>query len=377
MSALTLGILPMQNLREITHGESPMISWEKEAIPESHIQMATIDCALGERIYRMKAAAMPAPGESVSQLIEKLSSYEFAIREEGSVLEKGACYLIPLKERLQFAAQFCAGFSPKSSTGRTDTFVRVLCDSKTQYDRIDPGYKGPLYLEVTPLSFNISVTPGLTLTQFRVRSGDATIPNDRLALLHSKYGVLYHNSGESLSQDEIDIFEKSYFLHIDLDRNIVGFESRSNPTETLDLSKKDHYDVDDFWIPIKRPRNGELVLTPGRFYLLTTKERVKIPPPCCAEIIPYDVSSGEYRTHYAGFFDNGFGAERGTSVVLEVRAHNIPQRLYDGQRICRMAFEHTTEIPMKLYGADAGSNYVGSGPSLSKHFRDRESVWDG
>jgi len=230
---------------------------------------------------------------------------------------------------------------------------------------------------MTPLSFNMKVTPGLEMTQFRVRAGKCLLSNERLAMLHSKHGVLHAKDGRVLKSDEVEIFENSFFFHIDLDRDIVGFEAKANPTLCLDLSKKEHYEVDDFWLPIPRPKNGEIVLTPGRFYLLTTKERVRIPKECCAEVVTYDISSGEFRTHYAGFFDNNFGGEEGTHVVLEVRARDVPQRLYDGQRVCRMEFEETMEIPDKLYGADSGSHYSGSGPSLSKHFKDREIVWRG
>jgi len=343
--------------------------------PESQIQMATTDCSLKGPIYRMKAAAVPSVGETVSELISRYSSYDFDIRSEGSVLERGGCYLIPLNESLSFSEHFAASFSPKSSIGRTDTFVRVLADRSPQYDRVDVGHCGPLFLEVTPLSFNVAVTPKLELTQFRVRRGECAVKSEELAMMHARFGLMYSSEGRPLKQEEMEIVSDSMFFHIDLDREIVGFEARANTTDTLNLSLKGQYDPEDFWIPIKRPKSKDIVLTPGRFYLLTTKERVRIPPEWCAEIVAYDVSTGEFRSHYAGFFDNGFGGEQGTHVVLEVRARDVPHRLYDGQRVCRMVFEKTVEVPKKLYGMGAGSHYVGAGPSLSKHFVGREDVW--
>jgi len=366
-------ILPHQKLLEISTGASPMIRGLVN--PEKQIQMATTDCSLCGPVYRMKAAAVPSRGETVVELIDRFASYDFAIRDEGSVLERGGCYLIPLNESLSLTEHFAAVFSPKSSIGRTDTFVRVLCDHSPQYDRTDTGYQGKLYLEITPLSFNVAVHPNLELTQFRVRRGEHVMTGEDLALMHARYGLMYSRDGRTLGQDEMELFSDSMFFHIDFDREVVGLEARANPTEILDLSKVGHYDPEDFWIPIKRPRHKEIVLTPGKFYLLATKERVRIPPEWCAEIVPYDVSTGEFRTHYAGFFDNGFGGEKGTHVVLEVRARDVPYRLYDGQRVCRMVFERTVEIPTKLYGADAGSHYVDAGPSLSKHFKGRDTFW--
>lgn len=366
-------ILPYQKLLEISTGASPMIRGLVD--PKKQIQMATTDCSLHGPVYRMKAAAVPSRVETVAELIERFASYDFAIRDDGSVLERGGCYLIPLNEEISFTEHFSAVFSPKSSIGRTDTFVRVLCDRSPQYDRTDAGYRGKLYLEITPLSFNVAVRPNLELTQFRVRRGECVMKGEDLALMHARYGLMYSRDGKVLGQEDMEIFSNSLFFHIDLDRDIVGLEARANPTEILDLSNVGMYDPEDFWIPIKRPRNKEIVLTPGKFYLLTTKERVRIPPEWCAEIVPYDVSTGEFRSHYAGFFDNGFGGKQGTHVVLEVRARDVPHRLYDGQRVCRMVFERTLEVPEKLYGTGAGSHYIGAGPSLPKHFKERDTFW--
>jgi len=368
-------ILPTQHLRAIINGKAPMII-SSQGIRDEQIQMATVDTSLGNMVYRMKASALPSSGETVSSLIDRFCAYDFEIKPKGAFLEKGVCYLIPLNESFALGNNYQVNFSPKSSIGRTDTFVRALIDRHTQYDRADHGYKGPLYLEVVPLSFDINITHLLEMIQFRVRTGECLVKSAEFNLMHSQQGILHHKDGHPLNHDEIDMFNDSVYFHIDLDRDIVGFESRSNAVTALDLSKKDFYEVEDFWVPIKRPKNNELVTSPDKFYLFTTRERVKIPKNCCAELMVYDVSAGEYRSHYAGFFDNDFGFEDGgTHVVLEVRPRDVPRRFFHNQRVCRMFFEKTDEIPDKLYGESAGSSYYGPNPSHSKHFKDREAVW--
>lgn len=368
-------ILATQDLKRMVFGKKPGILSEGN-FKEGQIQMATVDCSLGNMAHRMKATALPSAGETIESLIEKFCSYSFEIKPEGSHLEKGACYIVKMSEYFNLPPQFRAVFSPKSSTGRCDVFVRVLSDGTNQYDETSLGYKGPIYLEITPLSFGVKITPDLEMVQFRIKpKNEKVLSDEELSILHSEHGIVYWPNGEPLGNQQIDVARNSIFLSVDLDRKVVGFEARSNPTRFINLSKKDRYDVFDFWIPIKRPPGGELILEPGKFYLLATKERVRIPPECCAEMLPYDVSSGEFRSHYAGFFDNGFGGETGTVAVLEVRVRDVPHRLVDGQRICRMVFEMTTQIPTKLYGEGSGSHYIGGGPSISKHFKNRIDLW--
>lgn len=365
-------ILPYQNLKDVISGHDPMIISHK-GISESQIQPATLDCKLGDRAYRMSTAMIPKPNETILEMIEQYAIYDFEIKE-GSVLEPNACYIIPLRERLRLPYGFFAVFSPKSSIGRVDVFVRVLSDNNPAYDCVKPGYCGPLYLEVIPLSFMVGIAPDLEITQFRIKNRNqgmngGFLSNEELMIAHSKYGLIYSNGGLILSGNEVVVDNNSLYFHVDLDRAIIGFQAKNNPIQQIDLFRKDYYDAEDFWIPLKKPKNKELVLSPNRFYLLTSKERVKIPPPYASEIITYDISMGEFRSHYAGFFDNNFGGESGTNVVLEVRARDVPFRLYDGQPICQMVFERTTEIPEKLYGQSIGSHYTGAAPSLSKHFK--------
>ena len=370
-------ILPYQTLKSVINGSDPMIISDK-VISDSQIQPATVDCRIGDRAYRMSTAMLPKRNEKVLEMIDKYAIYDFEIKE-GSILEPNACYIVPLREKLRLPYGFYAVFSPKSSTGRLDVFVRVLSDCNSAYDCVKPGYSGNLYLEIIPLSFMVGIAPDLELTQFRIKSlnkgingiNGGFLSDEELRITHSEHGLVYSNGGFILSgNDEVVIKNDSLYFHAELDREIVGFQAKKNPIQQIDLFRKKYYELEDFWIPVKRPKNGELVLSPDCFYLLTTKEKVKIPPSYAAEIVTYDINVGEFRTHYAGFFDNNFGGEKGTNVVLEVRVRDVPFRLYDGQPICRMVFEKTTEVPEKLYGADIGSHYTGSGPKLSKHFKD-------
>ena len=362
-------ILPYQRLKDMIFGNNPMIISSGDTIEERQIQPATVDCKLGDRVYRMVAAMFPQHGESVAELIGgKYCHYDFELKKE-SVLEPNAVYIIPLQEEFNLTKEFSAFFSPKSSTGRTDVFVRVLSDGMQHYDVVRPGYKGKIYLEAVPLSFLVGVAPCLELVQSRIRVENQNIflSNSELRLLHAKHGLIYSDDRKVIPIQDAKIQNNGLYFHVDLNRKIVGFQAKHNPVDRIDLFKKDYYDVEDFWIPI-HSKNGEIVLKPGDFYLLASKEKVKIPQECAAEIDIFEASIGEFRSHYAGFFDNAFGGEHGTNVVLEVRARDVPCRIYDGQSICRMKFEYTTEIPEKLYGA-TGSHYTGSGPSLSKHFK--------
>ncbi|MCR4283729.1 MAG: 2'-deoxycytidine 5'-triphosphate deaminase [Parcubacteria group bacterium] len=359
-------VLSFQDIKRMISGQNPIILSD---IPfaENQIQPSTIDCRLGNRVYRMSTAMIPRREESIAQLIDKYKLYEFELRE-GSVLEKGASYIIPLLEKLNLPDELNAIFSPKSSTGRVDVFCRVLVDGNPHYDITESGYSGNLYLEVSPQSFSVGITPGLALVQMRIRQENVFLSDDDLKSLQKSDGIIYNDVGKD---DNPVIKNNSTYLHVDLLSDVVGFEAKDNSGKYINLFKKDFYEADDFWIPIKRPKNGELILTPGRFYLLASKERIRIPSSVCAEVEAYDLNFGEFRTHYAGFFDNGFGGDDGTRAVLEVRVHDVPFRICDNQPICRMTFEKTKEVPEMLYGKDLNSNYVSNKPSLSKHFKNR------
>ncbi len=365
-------VLSHQSLHSLILGEKPMIR-KLEGFTPDLVQPASIDCPLGLKAYRMRSASVPRRHESVQDILSN-ASYTFDLREEGSYFDRGGCFLIPLALKLALSGSFYAEFSPKSTTGRNDVFVRVLVDRWSRYDVTPRGYMGGLYLEIVPISYAVRAKPYLSLTQMRVKSESTPLVNVELEQLHARYGVVRNQQGEPLEHSELEVRQSGIFLHVDLSTPVVGFEVLDHPTQEVNLGSINVYDPREFWRPIQA-RNGTCVLSPGKFYLLRTKERVLIPPPLCAWLQPYDVRSGEFRSHYAGFFDNGFGGEEGTTAVLEVRVRDVPFRIYDGQPICHLVFERTDEIPEKLYGKDLGSNYTGGGPSLAKNFQDRSLVW--
>lgn len=366
-------VFSYQSLKSVSCGSQPMIHYgDRASFDERQIQPASIDCTLGDKVYTMCSSALPGSSEAVQDLIEGYKSYSFDLTPgmEGH-LHKGVCHIIPLREKLSLAEEFFAVFSPKSSIGRCDVFVRVLTDYYQGYDQTIAGYSGDLYLEILPLSFNLKLSDLLSLTQLRIKSlGEQPLSDAEIAKLHSEYAIVFHKEGAPLSNKELSLDNGLYF-HVDLDREIVGFEAHGTAAADIHLSMIEAHDPDDFWRPIYRPKNGSLILDPGKFYLLATKERIKIPPTCCGEIVPYDVNTGEFRSHYAGFFDNGFGSEKGTTGVLEVRVREVPLRITDGQRICKMRFEKTDEIPEILYEG----NYSTKGASLSKYFKDKDVFW--
>ncbi len=365
-------VMPCQHLEDAVCGRMPILASDPaNPVRHSQIQTASIDLRLGTVAYAMWSAALPH-GEAVTELIARFQQYSFDLHpEKTNVLEKGKTYLVPLMESCQFPDGIFAHFSPKSSTGRCDVFIRVIGDRHPRYDRTRPGYRGPLYAEITPLSFNVSVRAGLELTQARIRTPKTeTLDREAITLLHSKEGIAFGANGEPLDYGKLRIEDDCVFLHVDLQRDVVGFSASDTVTRNLDLTKGGH-NPREFWHPVPRPANGQLVLVPGKFYLLATKERMRIPSACCGEILPLELTTGEFRPHYAGFFDNGFGGDHGTNGVLELRIRDVPFRVVDGQPICAMRFEKTSETPARLYSG----NYRKAGPSLSKHFADRYEAW--
>lgn len=360
-------VFPSQTLRKLAKGSSPVIISD-DSIEECQIQPASLDLKLGNVAHCMKAVGIPRPGETTKDLIERCRLYSFRLEERG-VLEKGCQYIIELKERLSLPNNFFASFSPKSSIGRIGAFVRVIMDDTQRYDKTRTGYKGSLYLEINPLFFSIKVSEGLSMVQMRIKERDSFLSDTDLKIAHSYQGLVFDKQG---NHTDIVIEDGGVYLGVDLSLETIGFEARGNSHEIIDLTKEDQLDPEEFWVPIKGPRE-EVILAKDRFYLLSTKERIKIPAEFSAEMAEYALKIGEFRAHYAGFFDNGFGGEKGTSGVLEIQARDANMRFFDGQRICKMVFEKTREIPDKLYGRKMGSHYIDPGPKLSKHFK--EGQW--
>ncbi|HUC04900.1 MAG TPA: 2'-deoxycytidine 5'-triphosphate deaminase [Acidimicrobiales bacterium] len=342
-------------------------------IPEQNIQPASLDLRLGERALRIRCSFLP--GDDTAE--RKLKDYvldEIDLRGDGAMLEARCPYLIELKERLDLPAGLRAKANPKSSTGRIDVFTRVITDHSHRFDEVAAGYHGPLYLEVVPLSFAVRVREDLTLNQLRLSTGRPWMTDDEVREAHRSEPILYR-SGEPVPVESLMLAD-GLFLGLDLHGDAagrVGHSSRDS-APLLDLTSGREIDPGPFFDPVYREEGDRLVLSPKRFYLLMSHESVSIPPNLAAEMTAYDPTSGELRTHYAGFFDPGFGYDpqrrfRGSRAALEVRAHDVPFMVENGQAVCKLTFERMLEEPFSLYGTDIGSSYQGQEETLSRYFR--------
>lgn len=392
----TKGILPIQKLKLLC--EAGIIhTGEENPIEEDQFQPNSIDLRLGKVAHRVRCSFLPED-ETVEEKIAKLHQYTFSI-EQGAILEPNCVYIIPLLEeivlpgrhfslqqqlfngdsspegfRLLSEENLSARANPKSTTGRLDIFTRVITDYSHRFEEIEPGYAGKLYLEVVPKSFPVKVRTGHRLNQLRIRHGEATLSDQDLLLAHGNDPVLFDAEGRPLPVDELKV-NKGLFLSVNLqasgDGEIIGYKAKKH-RELIDLDRIGHYEADQFWEPIRSRRGDHLILEPEAFYIFASRERCRIPPRYAAEMIAYDTGSGELRTHYAGFFDSGFGGkveDGGARAVLEVRSHDVPFLIEDGQTFCSMRFEANSEIPELVYGDQIESNYQGQGLKLGKHFR--------
>jgi dCTP deaminase len=332
---LNAGILPCQSIEALI-AEGAIVS-DLPFAPDQ-VQPASLDLRLGNRVWRVRASFLPGLGRKVADRIADVAMHELDLTG-GAVLERGCVYIAQIAERLKLPAGVAARGNPKSSTGRVDVFVRTLTDHGPAFDDIAEGYQGPIYLEIAPQTFSVLVRTGTRLNQLRLKRGHAEVLSTRS-------------------------------VGVDLESRLAGFRARRH-AGVIDLDLENGHDPRDFWEPLE-PRRGELLLDPGEFYVLASKEAVHIPADQAAEMTPIDPSVGEFRVHYAGFFDPGFGAPETDSVgargVLEVRSHETPFLLEDGQTVARLVFEPLTERPNRLYGED-GSHYQRQGLQLSKHFK--------
>jgi dCTP deaminase len=326
------------------------------------IQPASLDLRLGAEAVRLRASFLPGD----AALAERLSEFEMhrVDLRPGAVLEKGCVYLVPLVEGLALPPDVSAVANAKSSTGRLDLFTRLICDRGREFDRIEAGYTGPLYAEISPRSFSVLVRPGMRLNQIRFRRGAALVDDAGLRAL---------NARERLVDGPATIAGGLAFS-VDLrprDGGLVGWRAKPH-TGLIDLDRVGFYEPLDFWEPVTAGRGG-IILDPGAFYILVSREAVHVPPDYAAEMAPYLAMVGEFRVHYAGFFDPGFGhalaGGSGSRGVLEVRCHEAPFALDHGQVVGRLVYERMAERPRMLYGRDTGSSYQGQGLKLSKHFR--------
>ena len=365
------GIFAAQHLRTAIDG-----GWLKGP-PDlvQRIQPASVDLTLGTTAYRLLCSFLPDRQSTVDQTLPRYALEEFSI-EKGAILERGRPYLIPLQESVALPESVRGRANPKSSTGRLDIFTRVISDSNARFDDISPGYGGPLYLEVVPRSFIIRVQTGLSLSQVRLLTGDpgeARLSDAELAELHLAAALVLDDDRPVPSHD-LDLAE-GLFLSLDLtpdEHGHVGYRARKN-SRVLDLSAVGRYTWDEFWEPVHADQGRRLMLEPEEFYLLLSREAVSIPPELAAEMSAYDPAAGELRTHYAGFFDPGFGYRgegwpSGSRATLEVRARDVAFMVEHGQRICKLTFERLHEATEMLYGQSIGSTYQDQKLTLSKHF---------
>ena len=330
------------------------------------VQPASFDLRLGKIAYRVRASFLPGPRASVASRIEQLKLHEFSLTD-GAVLETGCVYIVPLIESLALPPDIFASANPKSSTGRLDVFTRVITDGTRGFDRIDAGYHGPLYAEISPKTFPVLVREGSRLSQIRFRAGDPSLDREALRALHVRERLV--------DSDDAEIGE-GISVSVDLGglgpNHLVGYRAKRH-TGVIDMEQRDTYDVLEFWEPIAARPDRSLILDPGEFYIFASKEAVQIPPDYAAEMTPFDPLVGEFRVHYAGFFDPGFGCEsaggRGARAVLEVRSREVPFILEHGQIVARLVYEKMLARPHVLYGQGIGSNYQAQGLKLSKHFR--------
>jgi dCTP deaminase len=329
------------------------------------IQPASLDLRLGAIAYRVRASFLPGPGIAVARRIAELKLHEFAL-SSGAVLETGCVYIVPLLEALALPADIAAATNPKSSTGRLDVFTRVIADETRGFDRVAPGYHGPLYAEISPKTFPVLVREGSRLSQLRLRRGDAILNAEALRSLHAR---------ERLVDRAEAVMGEAVAVSVDLSGSaagIVGYRAKRH-TAVIDIERRAAYEVADFWEPIAARADQSLILDPDEFYILASTEAVQVPPDYAAEMVPFDPLVGEFRVHYAGFFDPGFGyagaGGRGSRAVLEVRSREVPFILEHGQIVGRLVYEKMLTRPDQLYGSGIGSNYQAQGLKLSKHFR--------
>ncbi len=355
-----IGVLPAQSLREmVARGE---ISAEP-AVSADQIQPASLDLRLGARAWRVRASFLAGAGRRVADRLSALEMHQMDL-SDGAVLEKGCVYVVPLMEHLALPRGIQAVANAKSSTGRLDLLTRVITDDGTEFDRVAEGYTGPLYAEICPRSFSVLVRPGMRLNQIRFRNGQSVLSDTELLALHERDRLV----------DCAPVISQGLGFSVDLrpaTSTLVGYRAKPH-TGVIDLDRIGAYAPGDFWEELHE-HDGQLILDPGAFYILVSRESVHIPPDYAAEMAPYLAMVGEFRVHYAGFFDPGFGhaaaGGAGARGVLEVRCHEAPFVLEHGQIVGRLVYERMSARPETLYGAGIASNYQGQGLKLAKHFK--------
>jgi dCTP deaminase len=361
-ASVASGILPAQAVRHLVADGAIVV---EAPLADGQIQPASIDLRLGGVAYRVRASFLPIPGQEIARKLADLTLHEFDLTK-GAVLETGCVYVVPLLESLALPAHIAAAANPKSSTGRLDVFTRVIADGVDAFDTVPAGYKGRLYAEICPQTFPIVVRRGSFLSQLRFRIGDPVEPDDALRGLQQRLRLVSGGAED---------IRGGVALSVDLSGasgGLIGYRAKRH-TGLVDVDKAASCETLDYWEPIETRGEKRLILDPDEFYILASKEAVHVPPTHAAEMMPFNPLVGEFRVHYAGFMDPGFGhapaGGAGARVVLEVRSHKVPFVLEDGQVIGRLVYERMSEVPDVLYGAGLHSHYQAQGLKLSKHFK--------
>jgi dCTP deaminase len=394
----TTGILPAQDIRRLirekriqaTHiGRTGQV--QPTEIGEGQIQPASLDLRLGTKAYRVRASFLPSVGVPVQEKLEALAMHLVDLTG-GAVLEKDCVYIVPLMESLKLVKRVSGRTNPKSSIGRLDVFTRVITDGATEFDWIRPSYRGPLYAEICPRAFSVVVREGSRLCQLRIQRGSPPATDTGIRKVMQQLEEEHAIGSPDLSPPAAGLLQQledehaaprgerdiagGLAIHVDLrgdsGTQVVGYKAKKH-TGLIDVDKVDHYEPRDFWDAVEPERGRGLILNPGDFYILASKEAIAVPPTQAAEMVAYDTLVGEFRVHYAGFFDPGFGYAQaggaGSRAVLEVRSHEVPFLIEDGQMVGRLLYERLTGPSEKLYGSTIGSSYQRQGLVLSKQFK--------
>jgi dCTP deaminase len=372
LSPMDTGVLPSQQLRDAVASE--WLDSGPWRIPGMAVQPASVDLRLGEHAWALRCSFLPDSRSTVEEKVADLAFERIDLRD-GATFERDRPYLVPLIERLRLPEWLRAKANPKSSTGRLDVFTRVLTDRSHRFDEIAAGYHGALYLEVVPRTFAIRVRTGLALNQVRLIGGEARLDDADLLALHDRTPLLYLDS-KPIAATELSLAD-GLFLSLNASGtadSVVGYRAKKN-SRPIDLTRDAGLRWQEFWEPVHPEPGGRIVLEPEVFYLLLSAEGVSVPPCYAAEMLAYDPTAGELRSHYAGFFDPGFGysreqGARGSRAALEVRARDVPFMVEHRQPVCKLAFERMAGEPDVLYGEDVGSSYQHQQTMLSKHFLD-------
>ncbi|MDA1284586.1 MAG: 2'-deoxycytidine 5'-triphosphate deaminase [Proteobacteria bacterium] len=331
-----MSILIKKNIEELIKKKIILIT---SSFNKSQIQPASLDLTLSSNCYRIKASFIPN-NKKVSQLIESLALSKINLNNE-NLLEKNCIYLCELNEHLNLNNAYSAKSNPKSTTGRLDIFTRLITDYGKEYDVVDRGYNGKLYLEIIPQSFSIIVKKGLSLNQIRFYK-------DHLI---------------------INSFIKSQDISIYIKKNEICAYKAIKNTSAINLNKLNHYKINDFWETII-PKNNNFIIEKDEFYILRSLENIKIKDTIAAELEPFGDNFGNFRVHYAGFFDPGFGNNKlGTPAVFELRAYDTPFYVENKQKVARLNFYKLIEKSINTYGKKIKSNYHNQKLKLAKQFK--------